>query len=222
MKKLRIYEKWNRFWDKILFDFRKQKLNNTDFTIICNNCWGGYVYRRYGLPYLSPTIGLYFFSNDFVKLCYNLREYMELPLIFISYTQSKYCDEIVRKKQQNIPIARLGDIEVFFLHYKSEEEAREKWERRVQRINYDNLIFKFSKMNSCSIEDLRRFDKLPYNKKFVFIPPEDGNMNLKSGICFKSARGLEEIKNDTSEYARYINIEKLINSRSVCGKYMEQ
>ena len=51
---------------------RRNKLNNTDFSIISNNCWGGSVYRRYGLQYKSPTIGLYFFAEEYIKFLMNL------------------------------------------------------------------------------------------------------------------------------------------------------
>lgn len=39
---------------------RRQRLNRCDFSIISNNCWGGSVYRYFGLPYQSPTAGLFF------------------------------------------------------------------------------------------------------------------------------------------------------------------
>lgn len=53
--------------NKILATSRRAKLTNTDFSIISNNCWGGHVYRRYGLPYTSPTVGMYFFSEDYIN-----------------------------------------------------------------------------------------------------------------------------------------------------------
>lgn len=217
---LQIYSKFSKFCDKFFVRSRREKLNNTDFSVICNNCWGGYVYRRYGLPYLTPTVGLYFFSGDYVKLCRNLRRYMETPLVFIPYTESKYRDIIEERRQQNIPIGKLDDVEVFFLHYKSEEEAREKWERRAKRINYDNLIFKFSKMNFCSDEDLLGFDALEGNKKICFVPPEERGI-IKCAVPFKSAAGKREVSNDTSEYARYLNLTKMINAKHVCGTKME-
>ena len=46
---------------------RRKKLNRADFTVISNNCWAGSVYRYFGLPYLSPTAGLYFFASDYIK-----------------------------------------------------------------------------------------------------------------------------------------------------------
>lgn len=37
-------------------DIRRKGLENTDFTIISNNCWGGMVYESYNLPKQSPTV----------------------------------------------------------------------------------------------------------------------------------------------------------------------
>lgn len=216
----KIYTKCVALGDKVFLKRRKKKLNNTDFSIICNNCWGGYVYRRYGLPYLTPTVGLYFFAEDFVKLCSNVKSYMEKPLEFIECSQSRYKDLLEKRNHANVPIARLGDIEVIFLHYKTIEEAREKWERRAQRINYDNLIFKFSKMNLCTDDDLRAFDSMNCDKKICFLPPEEAR-NYKCGISFKSSAGEKEIKGETDEYSRYINLTKMINSKTVCGNKME-
>lgn len=42
---------------------RQNHLTRSDFSIISNNCWAGTVYRYFGLPYQSPTAGLYFFWN---------------------------------------------------------------------------------------------------------------------------------------------------------------
>ena len=217
---IKAYSKITAFADKQLVSFRKKRIHNHDFTIICNNCWGGYVYRRYGIPYLTPTVGLYFYADDFVKLCRDLRSYMETPLEFISYTESKYREDLERKGQQNVPIARLDDIEVIFLHYKSQKEAKDKWDRRVKRINYDNLIFKFSKMNRCTEEALMAFDALAYDKKICFVPPEDA-ASINCAIPFQSSAGKTEVVNDTLEYARYIDLNRLINAKKVCGKHME-
>ncbi|MEE1042963.1 MAG: DUF1919 domain-containing protein, partial [Clostridia bacterium] len=86
----RFFTKFISVTDKYLVFFRRKFINNTDFSIICNNCWGGYVYRRYGLPYLTPTVGLYFYSEDFTKLCSDIKGYMSKTLEFIPYTESKY------------------------------------------------------------------------------------------------------------------------------------
>ncbi len=214
----RLWRQTVSFADKKLMNYRRKKLNNEDFSIICNNCWGGYVYRRYGLPYLTPTVGCFFFAEDYIKLCGNVAHYMGCELEFIDYTQSVHRESLRTEKLKSIPIARLGDIEVFFMHYASEEEAREKWERRKTRINYNNLIFKFSAMNDFSESHLDAFDQLDVNKKFCFLPYRSAHA---SAIYFPTGKkNAVKMSDDTSEYSRYINIDKMINAKYVCGKNM--
>lgn len=213
-----IYRNVNKVLDKILVSHRKKQINNTDFSIICNNCWGGYVYRRFGLPYYSPLVGLYLFPEDFLKLCTDVKGYMGKELEFISYTESRYRDEIEKRQQAGVPIARLGDIEIIFLHYKTREEAADKWKRRAARINYDNLIFKFSKMDGCTDEQLLRFDQFDFDKKICFVPVS--HEGIRCGILFKSATGTE-VHKDTGEYARYVDLVRLINAKKACGNHVE-
>lgn len=47
---------------------RRIGLKCTDFTIISNNCTGGYIYQYFGIPYKTPTEGLYFTTEDYLKL----------------------------------------------------------------------------------------------------------------------------------------------------------
>ena len=35
-------------------------------TIFSNNCWGGMIYESYNLPKNSPTVGLFFFADDYI------------------------------------------------------------------------------------------------------------------------------------------------------------
>ncbi len=56
---------------KILFKIRgffiSLFVSRLDFSVISNNCRGGWVYRILKTPYLSPTAGL-FFMAEFAKL----------------------------------------------------------------------------------------------------------------------------------------------------------
>lgn len=167
--RVKIREELNPIMGKL----RRKRLINCNFTIISNNCWAGHVYRYFGLPYSSPTIGLYFYAEDYVKLCENLLYYMSQELKFISVEKSKYKDDL-KKFQHHCPIGVLDDIEVIFLHYKSEDEAYEKWNRRKQRIVWDNIFYKMSEQNLCREIDLKRFDRLETDKKFVFVSRDYG------------------------------------------------
>ena len=165
--------KASKYWRKWFSDARQKKLIGRDFTIISNNCWGGMIYESYNLPKNSPTVGLFFFAEDYICFLENLKEFVEAPLEFISPEDSKWKArrELVNDKRfGNYPIGQLsiggGTIEVFFLHYHSEAEAQEKWERRCKRINWNRLLVKFNDQNGATQETLDAFLKIPYNKLF--------------------------------------------------------
>jgi len=198
--------------NKLFAKRRLKKINNTDFSIICNNCWGGYIYRFFGLPYNSPTIGLYIYPKDFIKFLGELEEYLKKEIIFIKPEDSRYYSELKRKEQLNVPIGKLGDIEIIFLHYKSEDEAREKWTRRTERVNYNNIIVKFSQMNGCTFDEMQSFELLNFKKMFMFVNKKEIANKFKKAIYFRGQEELKELQSDTTFFNTYINIYELINS----------
>ena len=197
----------------ILGKRRCKSLKKQQFTIISNNCWGGHVYRFFGLTYDSPTIGLYMFSEDYVKFVYNLKEYLDMPLKFITYKESRYRDILEARggHDSSCPIGVLNDIEIIFLHYHSPEEALEKWTRRKNRIHWDNMVFKMSEQNLCKPEHLKKFDSLQVKKKLVFTTKDYG---LESQVIFGDFFGKDEVSNDTLHFRKYVDLIKLINGES--------
>ena len=144
----------------------RKKLKSTDFTIISNNCWGSFTYQKYGLMYRSPTIGLYILGHDFVKLCSDWENYFQYDLEFISWNKTSYYYAL--KNEKPFPVAKLKDIEIYFMHYHSEKEAADKWYRRIKRINPNHMIFKLSQREECSKEDIKKFISLPIEHKVCF------------------------------------------------------
>lgn len=212
MNKLKIlYVKIRNLTNHVLGPFRRRGLHNYPFTIISNNCWGAHCYRFYRLPFDTPTIGLYIFSPDFIRMVQNLKYYMSLQLEFISCEESKYRDILCERGETNVPIGRLGDVELVFLHYKSREEALEKWQRRVKRIHWDNLYFKFAEMNECNDELLKTFDNLPYKNKFVFtIHPRP---DIRCAIHFPGYEKQGYISDDTTFFRRYLSLRRFADGR---------
>lgn len=135
---------------------KRLRLKNRNATIISSNCNGEFIYYDMRMPFLSPTINLSFDMNDYVKLLENLQWYMSQPI-------TPYPDE-----RFNFPCGMLADIEIRFNHYKTFEEAVEKWEERKRRINWDNLYVMAIDGDNCSEESLQRFDALPYKHKVIF------------------------------------------------------
>jgi len=71
----------------------------------------------------------------------------------------------------SFPLAVLGDssIEIQFLHYSSEIVAREKWDRRVKKMDWDNLYIKYDCGKDYANKELVEiFFNLPFANKLVF------------------------------------------------------
>lgn len=99
-------------------------------------------------------------------------------------------------------------MEIVLLHYYSADKAIEKWERRCKRVDYDNLIFKMSEMNLCTLEHLRAFDEFPAERKVLFVSKDYG---FKSQIVLKQWSKIGEIRDDTTRFKQHLNLKKLIN-----------
>lgn len=140
---------------------------NTDFCIISNNCWGAEFYIERNIQYNSPFVGLFIPPFQFVRMVNNLPSYLKLDLVFIKKTRVKEYEELHLKKQY--PIGLVGDIELHFLHYEDENEAREKWTRRLSRMPQDPANW-FIKACDGEIMDWSEYiglwNSIPYNKIF--------------------------------------------------------
>lgn len=220
--KIKMREKLNPlFAPKRMEQLRKANNgNNIEFTIISNNCWAGHVYRYFGLPYSSPTIGLFFFSEDYIKFVSDLKKYLALDFKFITYKESRFRKELETYGGECIecPIGILGDIEVVFLHYKTPEDALKKWNRRKSRINWDNIYYKMSEMNLCTQEHLAVFDELPTSKKVVFTTK---NYHLKSQVIWGDSFMEDSISDDTTNFQRYINLTDFLSGKPF-GKHQKR
>lgn len=138
----------------------RERLENSNFSVISSNCNGAFILHDLGQRFNSPTVNLFFYPKDFIRLLKNLKYYMSLKLKFVEEEGIKY------------PVAFLDDIKIYFMHYKSNEDAEQKWEERKKRINYDNLFIMMTDRDDCSYEDLKEFDLLDYENKVVFVHKE--------------------------------------------------
>lgn len=119
----------------------RRRLCNRKFSILCSNCIGGIIYHRLGLQFNSPTVNLWIRQYDFIKLIMNPTEYLNKELVFVD---SEYPH----------PVAMLGDIRIHFNHSRDEEEARNDWERRKKRIEWDNLYIIMYDRDNLSREQI--------------------------------------------------------------------
>lgn len=208
---------------------RQKQLKNKNFTIISNNCWGGMTYEAYGISKQSPTVGLFFMAEDYIKFISDLRGFVEGNLKFIKPEESRWksAPQVGGDKRfGSYPIAVLSnkndEIEIFFLHSHSENEAREKWSRRCKRINWDKLLIKFNDQNGCTNEDIMKFIQLPYKNKLFFTAKKwEDEQKYRSvlGSNFWVVHQFTKDNNITASHepfgaSRYINITEILNHLS--------
>ena len=149
VKKIKKYIRRN-------YDLRNiNNLENDNFTIICSNCTAGIIYHNLGKKFCTPTINLYFEAKDFIKFCKNINYYLSLELKEVS-------------SKETYPIALLGDLKLFGVHYKNFTEMKNKWNERKKRINKDNMFFMMTERDGCTYDDLIEYDSLDFCNKVVF------------------------------------------------------
>ncbi len=189
----------------------RKHLKNTDFSIIANNCWGGGVYETFGLPYTTPTVGLFFYAACYIKFLLNLKENLHADLIFIK--ESKYNEANNLRKNKYYPIGLInGEIEIHFLHYASEHEALEKWKRRSQRVNFDNLYLALTDNDLCTIKEIEAFDKLAYKKVFFSAQQIPHIQSLVWLPQFQEKGKVGDLYSDPWLYRKYFNVVKWLNN----------
>ena len=133
---------------------RRIGLHCTDFTIISNNCTGGYVYQYFGVPYKTPTEGLYFTTEDYLKLVERPEHYFKHEVKLIDPKESS-----LAKTGKNIhyPVGVIDDVEVYFMHYPDPKEALEKWYRRSTRMNFSKIFFLLTETELMKNGDIELF-----------------------------------------------------------------
>ncbi len=117
----------------------------------------------------SPTVNLLIHDYQFCTFCRFLQQYAECEVAEPTESEKKrfqaltYPVGILRGEKWNIP-----DIVLYFMHYRTFEEAKKSWERRIKRINFDNLFIVFNRDMEAKKEIIDDFETLPYEHK-VFI-----------------------------------------------------
>ena len=112
-------------------------------------------------------------SDDYIIFLKYLPDFLKAEEEFISFNESKWNSYFLEKKKDiNCPIMQLkykdNVIEIFKLHYQTEKEAKEKWDRRKKRVNFENMIVKMSEQNNFSSKNLKDFENLNFKNKICF------------------------------------------------------
>ncbi len=113
---------------------------------------GGIISHDLGLQFLSPTVNLRILPDDFIRFAEDLKGYLSLEITPVEEPTVSY------------PVGLLGDVKLWFVHYHSFEEAVSAWNRRKERLNWENIRIMMTVREMCNDDILSRFEKLPYKK----------------------------------------------------------
>lgn len=167
--KIAIEFRFRTYRKKIITRYYRIKTSKIKFCIFSNDCWGAELYKLTGRSFNTPFIGLMLMAPCYIKLLEDPVYYLGLPLNFIKSSRYPLMQQL--NAGSAYPLALLGDsdIEIHFLHYASSEIAKEKWERRVQRIDWKNLYIKFDcGKDYADKKTVEQFLALPFKNKLIF------------------------------------------------------
>lgn len=163
----------------------RKRLTNKDFSILCNNCVGGVILHELGERFNSPTVNLFFNTEDYIKFLENLDYYLQQSLVEI-------------QSDQGYPVGKIDDITIYFMHYSTFDEAKRIWEKRTLRINKNNLYVILVQQNSCTEDLLKRFENLSYEHKVALTAKPMQNIE-----CSYHIPGSEQPNGDVMDLCQY-------------------
>ncbi|MCM1211804.1 MAG: DUF1919 domain-containing protein [Blautia sp.] len=131
---------------------------------------GGYVYHHLGLEFSSPLINTSWDKDEYAR-------FIQAPLFYLQTELIMVRDGDLRKGIS--PIGKLGEpgnyVQIQFVHNVDFNEAKQQWNRRKKRINWDNLFVKmgFSISDENVKACLDAFNQCKYKKILFYNGDED-------------------------------------------------
>lgn len=171
----KLSNRWNCWMRNILIipSLRKRisdgRVINQSF--LCNNCTGAMMMHDMGKRFDSPTVNLWMTPKDFLYLVKNIRVLLNMEIIDVTPPECSY------------PIGILGECTIHFLHYKNFKDAVLCWERRIKRLDIENMSLILID-NGISTRELEAFDKLPIKNKIAFVRYEKTRINCAYKIDY--------------------------------------
>ncbi|MBS6180963.1 MAG: DUF1919 domain-containing protein [Erysipelotrichaceae bacterium] len=134
---------------------------------------GGVILHELGLRFDTPTVNLWFESEDYIKFLEHMSDYLQYELVEIQ-TDCSY------------PVGLLKDIKIYFQHYTNLQQAKAKWEERIKRIHWDNLYIMMVQRAGCNDNIVARFNDLPYKHKVIFTA--ESYPDCQSAFCIADSK----------------------------------
>ena len=185
------------------FDFEDYlNLLENKITIISNTCWGGITYHSLGMEFYSPFINMFVKDEDYITLLKDLDKKMQCELKF----EKMQFDVNIKR---DYPVGNLDGVLLHFNHYVTFEKAKEAWDRRKLRMNYNNI---FVEAKIENLDMAQEFEKLDFVKKIGFSPIE---FNIPSVQCVYLYQNIYVKKKMKNKFWKIITDMSMVESEFV-------
>lgn len=132
-------------------------LQGQGFSFITQNCIGIRFSQWAKDGYRSPTVNLWFKPGGFLDFVEQLPEYLAMEVV----------EDPEQSNAYGYPVGRIGEVEVYFTHYRSFADARAQWHRRAARVRLDRVIVVMQERDGFEASHLRRFEQLAWPRKLL-------------------------------------------------------
>lgn len=130
------------------------------------------IYRALGQQYQTPTVGLMFEDDNFLKLVNDPKKYFSAIPVPLS-------DARVEDGITHYTLIKILDIEAICVHYATCQEAIDAWVRRSKRVNYKKIAVIGNSWNLHQNPDLvKKLSKCRYPTRIFTL----GDFNIQNGI----------------------------------------
>ena len=163
-------------YDKYVKDVKERSAGLEDFTLLTSDCMAGLIYHTMGRRFLSPTINMSIRDSDFLKFLTDMDYYFDNEIRFI--------------ESETYPKGLIGEgdreIKIYFEHYKTNDEAREKWDDRKKRIT-DNIFVVVADLglSDDEIDTFRNLEKYINVKRKIMFTWDPEHADGKEIFCVK-------------------------------------
>lgn len=172
-------------YDKYVKDVKERSAGLEDFTLLTSDCMAGLIYHTMGRKFLSPTINMSIKDPDFLKFLKNMKYYFDNEIRFI--------------ESDSYPKGLIGDgdreIKINFEHYKTNDEAMNKWNDRKNRMT-ENVFVVVADQNLSDdeMDTFRNLEEYINVKRKIMFTWDPERADGKEIFCVKPY-GRKRIKN---------------------------
>jgi uncharacterized protein (DUF1919 family) len=158
-------------------DLLRWMVGDLDFTVISNNYWGSHIYQALDTACRTPFAGLFIPPRSYLCLLKHFDAFISADLKFADQSALASINLWREREGLRYPIGLLEkDVELHFVRFADEQDARTQWQQGCQRIVSDptRRFFKFDDSGGATADDVEEFCALPLRNKVCFTKARYG------------------------------------------------